>query len=452
MLCRAGTLASARLCYDTYKRHPINQNRLRFSLVLQSYLEAARYDPDESKRMLAAQEAYDALNREWNVNLPVHRVERIIHSTIVLNCLCAAGSNSKTLTTTNACELADETVKKSLGSVGFTKLLEDVDFNSSMVDPQTLPLVSCLIRIYAESGDERRVLQARKLLMYVMKHDSGAVGRAISYPMLDTFNLVLESLAREIEKQPRKKADPAALLEALDFSKSLADYMLRRRDSGSWPNDKTFTSLFRILLAVDPQDIGERADDIISMLDVRSYLSQTRTFNPSEADQCRSQNQDSLFNVSLSIYHRALRCWLRAAERPAAEHAAVRAWMLVEKLEAQSSPLLLSDRETQLRCVPPFYDIRLRPSGSTYRLVQKICLATANEENLADACNVALKVHERLQRKGMIAMDGSDDKGLACALMRLQPDNPARVAAERALNVSGATFHEEAGHRVAVSS
>ena len=124
MLYRAGTLASARLCYDTYKRYPINQNRLRFSLVLQSYLEAAEYDPDESKRSLAAQEAFDALNREWDVNLPVHRVERIVHSTIVLNCLCAGGSNSNSLTLPNACELADEAVKKSLGSVGFAKLLD----------------------------------------------------------------------------------------------------------------------------------------------------------------------------------------------------------------------------------------------------------------------------------------------------------------------------------------
>lgn len=444
MLCRAGTLASARLCYDTYKRHPINQNRLRFSLVLQSYLEAAKYDPDESKRTLAAQEAYDALNREWDVNLPVHRVERILHSTIVLNCLCAAGCN----TLPNACNLADKAVKRALGSVGFSKLLEEVDVNASMVDPQTLPLVSCLIRIYAESGDKTRVLQARKLLLYLIKHDSGAVSRAISYPMLDTFNLMLETLAGELEKQARKQVDPAAHLDALDFSKSLADYMLGRRDGGSWPNEKTFTLLFRILLAVDPQDIGEGAEDILSMLDVRSYLSQIRTFDPSESQR---RSQDSDFNASLSIYHRALRCWLRAAERPAAEHAAVRAWMLVEKLEAQSSPLLLSDRETQLRCVPPFYDIRLRPSGSTYRLVQKICLATANEDSLTEACDVALKVHERLQGKRMIAMDGSDDKDLTQALMRLQPDNPVRLAAEKVLNANGPRSHEEAGQKLAVS-
>jgi hypothetical protein len=442
MLCRAGTLASARLCYDTYKRHPINQNRLRFSLVLQSYFEAAKYDPDESKRTLAAEEAYGALNREWEVNLPVHRVERIVHSTIVLNCLCAAGSNSNNLTLPNACELADEAVKKSLGSVGFSKLLEDVDVNASMVDPQTLPVVSCLIRIYAESGDKTRVLQARKLLLYLIKHDGGAVSRAITYPMLDTFNLMLETLAGELEKQPRKKVDEAALLDALEFSKSLADYMLGRRDSASWPNEKTFALLFRILLAVDPQDIGERAEDILSMLDVRTYLAQIRTFDP---------NQDSDFNASLSIYHRALRCWLRAAERPAADHAASRAWMLVEKLEAQSSPLLLSDRETQLRCVPPVYDIRLRPSGSTYRLVQKICLATANENSLTEACEVALKVHERLQRKRMIAVDGSDDKDLTYALMRLQPENPARLAAEKVLNPGGAPFHEELGQKLAVS-
>jgi hypothetical protein len=452
MLCRAGTLASARLCYDTYKRHPINQNRLRFSLVLQSYLEAAKYDPDESKRCLAAQEVFDALNREWNVNLPVHRVERIVHSTIVLNCLCAAGSNGNNRNLPNACELADEAVEKSLGSVDFSKLLEDVGAKASMVDQQTLPLVGCLIRIYAESGDQTRVLQARKLLLYLMKHDSGAVSRATSYPMLDTFNLVLENLARELEQQVRKKVDTALLVEALELTKSLADYMLGRRAEGSWPNEKTFTLFFRILLAVDPLDIGERAEDILSLLEVRSYLSETRTFDPSEGSERRSYVHDTDFKASLSIYHRALRCWLRAAERPTGEHAAVRAWMLVEKLEAQSSPLLLSDRETQLRYVPPLYDIRLRPNRSTYRLVQKICVATANEKSLTEACNVALKVHERLQRKRMIAKDGSDDKDLRYAMMRLLPDNPARMAAEKVLNASGPRIHEEAGRSVAASS
>jgi hypothetical protein len=396
-------------------------------------LEATKHDPDASKRVAAALEAVAALNREWNYNLPRHRVERIVHGSIVLNCLSISGSKSNMMVP-DVCDLADQIVRRCLGRAGIPKLLDDGEGKATQpVDPQTLPLISCMVRIYAESGDEKRVKQARTLLSYMMKHDDEAVSPFMPYPLLDTFNAVLTSVVTEFEGKPKKESKSEAGLEALDYSTSLLDFMLTRRDSGCWPNEATFKLLFRILTSVDPPDVGERGEEVMSMLDVRAYFAQCRKDDPYEAllsVNHRVIRKTDPFEVSLSMYHYALRCWLRAAEKPTTEGAALRAWRLVEKLEMQSTPLLLSDREIQQRWFPPLYDIRLRPTGNTYRLVQQICVGTANEQSFADACEVALKVHKRLRSKGMIALDGSDNRNLSFALMRLPPDSVVRKAAE----------------------
>ena len=63
MLCRAGTLESARSCHDTFTRHPTNQYRLRFSLVLQAYFEAAKNETSDERRRDAVVEALAKKNK-----------------------------------------------------------------------------------------------------------------------------------------------------------------------------------------------------------------------------------------------------------------------------------------------------------------------------------------------------------------------------------------------------
>jgi hypothetical protein len=380
-------------------------------------------------------------------------VERIVHGSIVLSCL-SVPERSKKLVVKNVCELAERIVRRCLGRAGFESSLEDEKGKAlPPVDPQTFPVITCLVRIYAESGDQKRVKQARKLLSYMMKHDKEAVSPFMSYPLLDTFNAVLASVVAEFEGKKKKHIELQDGLEALEYSTSLLDYMLKRRDSGCWPNETTFKLLFRILTSVDPPDIGERGEEVLSMLDVRAYFAHCRTDDPYEAllsVNHRVIRKSDPFEASLAMYHYALRCWLRAAEKQTTEGAAVRAWKLLEKLEMQSTPLLLSDREVQQRWFRRLYDVRLRPTGNTYRLVQQICVATANPQSFTDACEVALKVHQRLRSKGMLALDGSDDRNLAFALQRLPPDSAARRAAEDELGQFPVRADDQGG--VAASS
>jgi hypothetical protein len=253
----------------------------------------------------------------------------------------------------------------------------------------------------------------------MMKHDGVGAGRFISYPLFETFNAVLTSLVVEFEGKPKNALDAEAGLDGIKYATSALDYMLSRSESGCWPNEDTFRLLFRLLMAVKPSDIGDRAEDLLSKLEVCLYFAHSR--------------KDS-FEMSLSMYHRVLSCWLEAARDPSFTCAPERAWKLLEKLEIQSIPFLLSDRETQLPSTPTLYNIQLRPSRKTYRLVQRICLEAAkSEKGLDSAVKVAFRVYRQLLRRGMLAPDGSDDRILSQCIINIPQDDKRRVAIAKEL-------------------
>lgn len=415
MLCRVGTLESARSCHMAFKRHPNNQHRLRFSLVLQAYLEATKYEKSHSKRLLAVEEALEALHQEWNENLPKHRVERIVHCSIVLNCMCVA---ERSISVPEVCELADRLVKRTLGTSAYDSLREELLSDKPKVDAQTVPLVNCLAQIYVSSDDASRMESARRMVSYIMHDDREGVGRFNVYPMVDTFNAVIRSFVVDFEGETQRADDDGKERDkSLRYVDGLLSYMLSRRDQGYWPNEETFESIFGLLLAINPKDIGSRADRLLSHM---------------EARRCFPENDP--FPITISAYHRALRCWLEAAKNPFVSNAPRSALKLLDRLEVQSLPFLLSDPETQVASVAPLYDISLRPIRKTYKLVHRICVQTGNEKDYEAAAEVALEVYRRMVAR-CLPLGKADANALARCVARLPASSAMRIMAESELRV-----------------
>jgi hypothetical protein len=156
--------------------------------------------------------------------------------------------------------------------------------------------------------------------------------------------------------------------------------------------------IFRLLVAICPEDMAERAANILSVIEVGQYFPRAKTTR-----------------LTLGIYHRVLHCLLEATKHSKSNpsEAAERALILVEKLEAQSSPLLLSDSEVQSATIQNLYDTNLRPSPRTYRLVLQICSSscssrTEHPEEQERAAEIALDVYRRMVACGISPGAGSD--------------------------------------------
>ena len=421
ILCRTGTLSGARLCLDIYKRLSVVQNPHGFMIVLQAYLEATKHDPDVANRLTAAREAPEILHREWKDIVSTHRLERIALCSVVLNGLCVASKTEDEgkdrIPELN--NLASSLIVRCIGRSAYTKLLEEIKSQSTTIDRPVLPIVICAAHLYALSDDTDQVLLARQILSYLMMSDYQDLGQLVSYPLVHTFNAILFSWVAEFEGNPNTKNDTGAGVAAISHATDMLDYMLSCRDCGCWPNQWTFDLMFRLLVATCPPDVGRRAEDVLSKLEMRKYYKH------------KSESVESV-DLSVSTYHTVLSCWMEAAKDPNVLDAAECAWKLVEKLEVQSIPFLLLDRELRYPSVlSTLYNTRLRPTRQTYKLVQQICLESSHPSK---AMEVAVQVHRRLLARRIVA-DGSDRKTLVKLLDRLEPDDEHRSSLERQVQV-----------------
>jgi len=468
-LCRLGTLESARLSHLTFQRHLHNHNRLRFSLVLQAYLEACKHEPvpvggadkdhctgnsDDSdfdpnnKVLLAVQEALEALHQEWQERLPRHRVERVVHCSLVLNCLCMA--ERRGVHVPHLFEHAENLVKRTMGGESFYFLKEHViesDHDASIgskpgggLDARILPLVNCLIQVYC-LGEKPQLDKARRLLKYMIQFDRQGMGftqgRFMIQPMSETFNAILLSIVRDFEG--RMKPTDEDLVESekeiestLYFADSLLDYMLSAKETSFWPNETTFGYLFSLLVATKPKDIGQRAEQVLSKMEILNAISICSDVRDDDND-----NEDYSNNVKivLSTHHRVLRCWMEAAKDTETtqynKHCAERALAILEKLEMLSYPFLMNDREIQSSTVRNFYDIELRPSRKTYNLVQRICLDAIRHD--VKAVEVAFAVFEKQAERRNVST--AEYQLLSECVGRLPEGSEERKAAEGRLQL-----------------
>jgi len=439
MLCRAATLSSARTCHHLYDEHPSLQYGLQFAMVLEAYLQAAKKaaaDHDKALQVDIAHEAWRVIRYQWDRSLPKHRVERIMHCSIVLNCLTIAVAGSATEKKKKNdedkdeeinhlfCDKANTLAKAALGGPTWAKLLEEMETEAPKVDTQTLPVVNYLTQLYAPSGNKHLVETAKRMLHYMMHHGRDGVGRFMVFPDAETCNAVLRALLERNDKKKKQEAGNSeksddstttgasttagnnTLESDFEYAQRVVDYMHRRKEVECWPNKETYQLLFGFLDAVQPDNMGALAEEWLSLMEAKQYLSRNTSLTT-------NANYESIVAenaISSSMYYRVLAYLLQEARK--SEEAAsvdkeetttafrsssdslpcVRALRWLDRLQVQSVPVVLNDQYVRKQ-LPDLYDLDLRPTRRTFMLILKICTHTHQDRERAAA--VALEVFQR---------------------------------------------------------
>jgi hypothetical protein len=418
--CRVGTLTSARNCHTTFQRHRNPMDQLRFALVLQAYLAAVKNTEEtEELRRAAAIEAVNVLHGHWNDVYPRHHVERVLQGTIAMNCLSVADrlsiSPDAPSDEVDVCELAEGIVKRTLGGKLYKKLERNLAAENPQLDHMSLPPVNYLAHMYANTGDRAKLAIAKKILNVVTTQSRVGVSRTIAFPVVDTANSVLHAVTNQHKAMSVWKGlDPEA---DLSFAMRMLDDMLRRREASFWPDNDTFEIMFRLLLVALPGDIGVRGEKLLSQMEVRNLYS--------------SSNR---VTITISTYHHVLRCWLEAAKTEKGSTACRKALQLLDKLDAQSSPLLLSDHETRMHSHSQLYNVLLRPTRQTYKLILQTCVETRHADGLEGALEVASEAFARMERNG-IAPDQDAAKKLAQCRNRIGERATSKTISDETLEL-----------------
>lgn len=410
-LCRAGTLQGARMCQKIFQQYSGVHCRLQFALVLEAYLQAIQQESDLDKSRIVAEEVMDLLSKQWNILRPTHRVERILHCSIVFNCLAVADMGK----IPGVCERADGIVKRALGSSGYASFRREVDGVEPMHDTQFPPIANFLAQLYASSSDVERVHYSKKLLRSTM-YQSGF----LSFPNLDTCNAVISALLQLYDVGEKKEDSEILGAAQADFAfvQEVLELMLVRSDTVCVPNAATQDLILRFLEVVNPPDIGAVAERLISMIETRQLVTKSHTDK-----------------VTLSTYHRLLMYWLQEAKNSTVTDAASghvaceRAFRLLRKLELQSMPMVLSDSALGASPVKNLYDISLRPMRKTYKMVMQVCADTSRPENYEKAADIALTVQRMMLKRRFACGDDTTSLLTVCA-SRLDPGSKVRLNIE----------------------
>jgi hypothetical protein len=418
ILCRGGTLRSARMCHAVYNRHTSNRCRLQFTLVLEAYLEAVMRETNKERLLVLVEDVMDALSTHWNSSLPTHRVERIMHCSIALNCMAVAGAGA----VPGMCERGELISKRALGGQIYAQLRQEIYAEKPKVDAHTLPVANYLAQLFASSGDDGRVELAKKMLNYMIQHDRNGGSRFMVFPNVETCNAILFALVKRYEGKSASENDMEAAQADFDFAQCVLDYMYGRSETVCWPNSNTHVFMFRFLDALNPADIGNIAEDLLTTMESRQFLSR------SDTDM-----------ITLSTYHRVLRYWLQVAKSPPSSKterrsiACQKAFLLLRRLEVQSIPVALSDSFLSSTVVKNLYNISLRPVRKTYKLVLQICVDTSEPNDHDNAASIAFEVYRMMIKRGIDTGDDTQNLLTMCC-SRLAPESEKRKEIEEFLS------------------
>ena len=380
-LAREGTRESAQTCFRLCQTGP--SEIFRFSLVVEAFIRAVRHEEDLETRRQIVRECFDAINTHWNSCLPQDRLERIRHCTSVLQCLSFADILDDT---SELFDTVEDLVKRTLGEQEYGQLMDDITVSDGDVngrfDVHVLPLANFLIPVFAAS-DSSRVEVAKKMLLYLTRQKA-----PVASPSVIAFNSVLFAILQQCEKEG--PGCESSAIEDLEYAFSVLDYLFGQTETESLPDGNTFHLLFRLVAAIKPDDIGERAQDLLSKMEISKCLSRTGTGKLS----------------SLSNYHKVLWCWCEAAKSGSFEGVWRRGEKLVRVLELQSTPLILSDMDATNTTLRSLYNVNLRPLPRTYRFALNICAeSTDYSEKKEEIASCALSVFRRMERRGFVSQD-----------------------------------------------
>lgn len=376
VLRRVGTLESAQECERIFCKDPANLHRLRFTLILQAYLEAARNETGQ-RRMNAVQGALSAFQRQWNEKVPRHRVERITHGSLVLECLTVVDPKSMP----DICDETEGVIRRTLGNGPYAKFLEDIEMEKPSFDHQLIPIVNSRARIFALSGDATRLAVAKRMVRQLSLFHEEKAGSVHQYPTVDTYNDLFYGIYYHCSKLPAAER-AKSMKDEVQYTMSELDVILSSGNKLVWPNNQTFTIILSLLAAWDDSSIGDLGEQILSKMEIR------QSFVHNDV------------RITLAIYHRVLRLWEQASDFLANSRAVDRCVAILDKLELQSSPLLLTSRDFFRIGYPRLYNFELAPTDSTYNLVLNVCAKSPDDHERVAA--IALQVATRMRQRGLV--------------------------------------------------
>ena len=404
-----GSYESAKACEAIYERYPDVQGET-LGILLHAFYLAIRKSPRKQECSKAAIRAEEAVRQKWGTFVTAedssnttttatshdqYEENKFVHCAKALLCLHATGTDA----IPDVINRADSLVDLCIGRDNFEELFRNGNLEGLWkVAPAnlTLPLLNCLVLIYAQGRDSSRVDLAKKLLKILLEDPDFKGSKDIPFPDVRTCKAVVNGL---ITINDRKKWDRASSRrgnrnneaaasradksrEILDYGMEILDLMFAR--SPCWPDQSYFHSLFRVLIMARPKNAGHLADDILARMHIR---------------QCFEKSDFSV--ATRKTYHYALRCWIVSAEASVPD-AAKRAFELLEMMEAQSLPLMSSTNNKKDSDGSFIYNWTITPDRSTYQLVMKVCSATRAYSEKENALDIALAVDKMMKRREIL--------------------------------------------------
>jgi len=412
-----GSYESGRACEKISEKYPEMHDDV-FGVLLHAYFVAARSDPRSEERVKAAARAEELVHQRWSSHATPEQYEekKFVHCTKLMLILHSIGCDA----IPDICRRADFLVNMCVGQENLEQVLRNDNLGGLWkIAPAnlTLPMLNCLVLVYASSGDPARVILAKKLLLIMLKDDEFKSDTDVAYPNSQTCKSVLAGLvgiddrnrrwtrvsSRGVGEKSRVPTQQELLKEHLNYGTELLDFMFSRPHC--WPDQSYFHSLLRLLLSARPRESGKFADELLSKMQIR---------------ECIEISGQSL--VTKKTYDFVLRSWLSSAEcrDPLA---AVRAVEILDMMEAQSLPLLGS-RNRKSSSGSQAYTPSVTPDRSTYHLVLKICGAVRIPSEKEDALDRGLSVYRRMKDRG--TSPSSDTFSLLFACCALLPENSKR--------------------------
>jgi hypothetical protein len=426
-LKKAGTLDCAKQCHELFQRNP---QEIDFTHVLESYLEAVRHEEDQQERVNIVRQVLEALYVFWDLNIKRFQKDRIRHASIVLQCISVGNvSDEKAM-----CYKADVLAKRAVGKLLYAELDQDLHSeNPKFVHADVLPLMNYLVQVYAQSTNDFKVEMAKRMLDYMLRQqdqlDAVKLAPLRTYSTVDTFNAVLFALVKRYDGKSVDEIDTARMEADFIFAKNHFDFICELKRKGCAPNALTQKLIFRLLDVVAPNDSEKMVEDILSKLETKHYLAET---------------DDSA--ISLTTYHRVLTYWRESAksQRNVSLHQTSfhKAFILLERLEIQSTPLLFNIQAIASMSTPSLYNVSLKPVKFTYKLVLQTCAETQDPIHQEAAVHAAFDVNHKMKIRGIHADEETVNLLVQC-LSRLPEGCETRLKLERLIPEISDSVEEE---------
>jgi hypothetical protein len=375
-----GTLESARNSFGYYQRY---SQIIPFSLVLNVYCEAARREEDHERSDAIADECFNLVQQEWDESLPEEPVDGVNHLCLALECLFLAKGGTEI----DICDRVEALVRRVLTNEQYDSILSDKEAQNVVLPPEgpTIHLLDSLVKVLGSCQEEQRIRRAQKLLGYLLYY-TGWGGSTPSFPSTGACNQLLDGLSWLHRCQPQAVNEETKRND-LEYALSLLRFMQTTGKKCCWPTDSTFQSIFRMLSSVAPDNLGEQAEYVLSNMEMR---------NPSFSDP---------IHISLAMYHRVIGCWVEVANKKRTSGKAFeRSMFLLEQMEIQSMPLLLTEKELRAASVKGLYHTELQPTVRTYKLILGIFQTEAN--------NAGGEISENSERLFFALVDSINLRGI----------------------------------------